>query len=82
MYEGELELVALFKKESIKMGETGFPCEITSASGRNALYFHYKDKKMKSADCLLFDAGVEYNHYPSDFSRTVHISEVKKEQND
>lgn len=65
---------------ALKQGATGFPYEINGAAGKNALDIYYKGKdcKLNSGDCFLLRAGVEYNHYASDFTRTVRVGKVSK----
>ena len=77
-FEGEI--AAGYINLAVKQGATGFPYEISAASGKNALNVNYQENNctLKNGDCFLLKAGVEYNHYASDFTRTIRVGEVSK----
>lgn len=76
----EREVAMRFELEAWERGATGFAYPVECQSGRNALCLHYTEGKdrLKEGDCLLIDAGCEYQHYASDFTRTVAIGKTNQ----
>jgi Xaa-Pro aminopeptidase len=76
----EFHVAARFNVYSAELGATGVPYPVVAASGRSALCLRYLDKGnvLKEGDCILIDAGAEYQHYASDFSRTWPIGKILK----
>jgi len=70
MYEFELEAELLY--EFIRLGGRHEAFETIVAGGKNACTLHYSknDKKLVDGELVLVDAGVEYQYYCSDVSRT------------
>lgn len=69
-YQINAEIMQVFHHHNAK---ASYPSIV--ASGANACVLHYTDnqKKLKSGDLLLIDAGAEYQMYASDITRTVPI---------
>lgn len=76
----EREVAMRFELEACERGATGLAYPVESQSGRNALCLHYTEGKdrLREGDCLLLDAGCEYQHYASDFTRTVPIGKTSQ----
>lgn len=71
-------IAAKFENACIENGATDFAYPAECQSGSNALCLHYTENmsELKEGDCLLLDAGAEYQHYASDFTRTVPIGKI------
>jgi len=71
-YELRAEIVYAFYKQGAS--DEAFPTTI--ASGHNACTLHYtqNDQRLKDHSLVLIDAGVEYQHYNSDLSRTFPVN--------
>ena len=72
----EAELALAFMKEAAKHGvaEQAYPPII--AGGQRACILHYTENNqvLKSGELVLVDAGVEYNGYASDITRTFPVN--------
>lgn len=77
---GDLEgvLAAQFQHRAAHHGATGLAYPIVAASGDNALCLHYLENNtvMKEGRTVMMDAGCEYHHYASDFTRTFPIGRI------
>ncbi len=47
---------------------------VASGDSANTLHYISNDKKLKSANLILIDAGCEYKYYASDITRTIPVS--------
>jgi Xaa-Pro aminopeptidase len=76
----EFQVAARFNSYSAELGATGVPYPVVAASGRSALCVRYLDtgNTLKEGDSILIDAGAEFQHYASDFSRTWPIGNISK----
>ena len=74
MYEFELEAELLY--EFVRLGGRHEAFETIVAGGKNACTLHYSknDKKLLDGELVLVDAGVEYQYYCSDVSRTFPVN--------
>ena len=83
---GTLEgvLATQFKHLTARHGATGLAYPIVAASGTNALCLHYLDNNtvMREGTAVMMDAGCEYKHYASDFTRTLAIGKLPAVQQD
>ena len=70
-YEINAEIMQTFHRHNAR---PSYPAIV--ASGANACVLHYTDnqKKLKSGELLLIDAGAEYQMYASDITRTIPVS--------
>lgn len=77
-------VAARFKLECFERGATGLAYPIVAASGKNACRLHYIDnnKIMHNGECLMLDAGCEYQNYASDFTRTVPVGKISTAHRD
>lgn len=68
----EFELAALFEYTHKSYGLIHPPYDGIFATGRNSAILHYTDNRdeLKKGDLFLVDAGVEYDGYASDVTRT------------
>lgn len=71
-YQIESEIVHEFMQQGLRA--VAYPSIV--AGGKNACVLHYVENrdKLKQGDLLLIDAGVEYDHYASDITRTFPVS--------
>ncbi|MDR1057657.1 MAG: aminopeptidase P N-terminal domain-containing protein [Coxiellaceae bacterium] len=79
----EFELEAELRYEFNRRDGRFMAYEPIVAGGINACTLHYSknDKKLRSGELVLIDAGVEYNYYSADVSRTFPINgKFTKEQ--
>ncbi|OHT15369.1 putative Xaa-Pro aminopeptidase 3 [Tritrichomonas foetus] len=74
----ESQIASRFYLECIERGASGLSYPTVCASGTNALCLHYieNNKIMKEGECLMMDAGCEYENYSSDFTNTVPVGKV------
>ncbi|OHT16400.1 putative Xaa-Pro aminopeptidase 3 [Tritrichomonas foetus] len=74
----ERQVAARFENECINLGATGLAYPAECQAGENALCLHYIENscQIKEGDCLLLDAGCEYDGYASDFTRTIPVGRV------
>lgn len=68
----EYQLEAEFIHSAMQQGCREFAYPTIVASGKNATILHYSknEKKINDGELVLVDAGVEYQHYASDITRT------------
>ncbi len=68
----EAYLEGVFLSEAMKLGAKNLAYNTISASGNNATTLHYvfNDQECKDGDLYLIDAGVEYEYYTGDITRT------------
>ena len=80
----ECEIATKFEHECWRHGATGLAYPVECQSGTNALCLHYIENlaTLKEGDGLLIDAGCEYEHYASDFTRTAPIGKVNAARRD
>ncbi len=79
----EFELAAELLYEFIRLGGDRPAFETIIASGKDSCTLHYSknNKQFAAGDMVVIDAGVEYEHYVSDVSRTYPINgKFSKEQ--
>ncbi len=74
--QNEGELNGLFVYEIRKRGALAEAYPGIFASGPNACILHYtrNNRTMQEGECLLMDAGAEYQYYASDITRTFPVS--------
>ena len=74
--QNEGELYGLFLYEIRKRGALTEAYPGIFASGPNACILHYtrNNRIMQEGECLLMDAGAEYQYYASDITRTFPVS--------
>lgn len=74
----ESVIASTFERAVFEYGGTGLAFPVQCPSGINALCLHYTENNgiLKDGDALLIDAGAEFEHYASDFSKTVPIGNV------
>ncbi len=72
----EYEIQAIVEHEYTRSGCYNVAYDCICASGANAtiLHYHQNDKKMKSGELFLIDAGCEYSFYASDITRTIPVN--------
>ncbi|WP_349402129.1 Xaa-Pro aminopeptidase [Candidatus Phytoplasma solani] len=70
--------IAAFFHYFLEKNQTKKSYDTIAASGKNALILHYirNCSQLMPNEVLLFDAGVNYNHYSSDITRCYPISGV------
>ncbi|CAM12013.1 Xaa-Pro aminopeptidase [Candidatus Phytoplasma australiense] len=70
--------VASFFRYFLEKNQTKEAFDTIAASGKNALVLHYirNSAQLNHNEVLLFDAGVNYNHYSSDITRCYPIGGV------
>lgn len=74
----EAQIASRFALKCYELGATGLSYPTVCASGDNALCLHYLENNtiIKDGTCVMMDAGCEYYHYTSDFTRTVPAGKV------
>jgi Xaa-Pro aminopeptidase len=72
----EYELDAVLNYEFTKNGCSGVAFDSIVAAGANATILHYPQKGglLKDGELVLIDAGVEFDYYASDISRTFPVN--------
>jgi Xaa-Pro aminopeptidase len=71
-YELEAEIIHTFMQSGCR--SPAYPSIV--AGGQNALIFHYTDNEaiLNDGDLILIDAGVEFDHYAADLTRTFPVN--------
>ena len=74
----ERMIAARFEYEAVAQGATGLAYPVECQAGDNALYLHYIENAatIKKGDCVMLDAGCEFEGYASDFARTFPVGRV------
>ncbi len=77
-YEIEAELEYRFLKNGAY--SNAYSSIVAGGNRANTLHYIKNDKKLKSEQLLLIDAGAEYQYYASDITRTIPVDEISREQ--
>lgn len=70
MYEYEIEALLEYRFRVLGGGGPAYPSIVGSGNNSTILHYTRNNKKIKSGDLVLIDAGSEFNYYSSDLTRT------------
>ena len=70
-YELQAELEYVFKKNGAY--NDAYTSIVACGNSANTLHYISNDKKLKSKNLILIDAGCEYNYYSSDITRSIPV---------
>ncbi len=74
----EIQLAQFIQKKGLQLGAEDISFPAIVASGANAAVPHHVpgNKKLKKGESIILDFGFKYQHYCSDFTRTVFLGTV------